>query len=187
MVGVQLRFAYRFTGEGPTLRPTEGFSLGASLQRRYLRIAEVVDLGAGLDLFYDRFAEGVLGSAPDASGAEQSFDGQRLLTETSFALLQTVSLNLGPVRPWLGLGGGLTIAYFSSPEQELRPGSTSAVQPLARAGIGADIPLRGRAAVGVRADYSYLFTQPTFTTQAGQTFRPFGNLFDVGIGLLYRF
>jgi hypothetical protein len=79
------------------------------------------------------------------------------------------------------------MAYFSTPELALRPGATNAVQPMARAGIGVDVTIKSDTGVCVRADYTHTLTRPEFTTESGQTLSLFGDLFDLGAGLFYRF
>jgi hypothetical protein len=185
-LGVEARFAYRLATEGPGLGPNAGFSLGASYERRYGTVAGLA-LGAAVDLYYDQFTTGVVGSTMVEPGVEQTFNGERLLSQTSFAVMQKAALPVGRARPWLAAGAGVTIGYFSSPEIDLRPGQATVVQPLARAAAGVDVTVRGRAGVVVRADYTRVLTHPSFTTDLRQTYRPFGDLVDVGAGLLYRF
>jgi hypothetical protein len=181
------QFAYRLGSEGQSLGPAAGFSLGGSFEHRYLALPDDFELGAAVDFFYDRFATGVVGSSMVAPGVEQTFDGTRMLSETSFALLQTVAWRGGPVRPFLAAGVGLTIAYFSSPELTLRPGSMDAVQPLARGVAGLDIAVSATAAVVVRFDYTSTFTRPTFTTNQPVTYSLLGDLLHLGAGVRVRF
>ena len=122
-----------------------------------------------------------------APGVEQTFDGTRMLSETSFALLQTAAWRAGPVRPFVAAGVGVTIAYFSSPEIDLRPGSKDAVQPLARGVAGIDVAVSATTAVVLRVDYTHTFTRPTYTTNQAVTYSLFGDLLHVGAGLLVRF
>src|SRR4029077_1230477 len=73
--GVYGRFAYRRPAGGPTLEPVAGFSLGASIAHRYATLGSgSVELGAGLDLFHDRFSISVLGSSLGPAGTEETFD-----------------------------------------------------------------------------------------------------------------
>jgi hypothetical protein len=186
-MGVLARFAYRLGSEGSALGPAAGFSLGATFERRYALVGQRLGLGLAVDLFHDHFMMGVQGSEVVSPGVEQPYDAQRVVTETSFALLQTVGTEAGPARFWVAGGAGVTVGYLSSPERDLRPGSTTAVQALGRGAVGIDIAVRPRTAVGIRSDLTHLFGRPTFTTTAGQTYSPFGDLFDVGLGLLYHF
>jgi hypothetical protein len=184
-IALAARYAHRFAAGGPTLEPTDGFSLGASLEHRYAALDPGLAFGIGLDLFHDRFSMSV--PADPATVGAVGIDGTRVVSQTSFTVLQTAALTLGRARLFTAIGGGVTVGFFSSPEHELLPGSSSAVQPLARGAAGFDVRIRGRAAVAVRADYTHVFTHPTFVSEAGQSYHPFGDLFDVGVGLLYRF
>ena len=181
------RFAYRLGSAGQSLGPAAGFSLGGSFEHRYLAIPDALELGAAVDFFYDRFATGVVGSSMVAPGVEQTFAGTRMLSETSFALLQTVAWRAGPLRPFVAAGVGASIAYFSSPELNLRPGSMDAVRPLVRVAAGIDIAVSATAAVVIRADTTHGFTRPTYTTNQLVTYSLLGDLFDVGAGMLVRF
>jgi hypothetical protein len=186
-VSVQARFAYRVGDEGKSIGPAAGFSLGGMFERRYLASRGGIELGGAVDFFYDRFSTAVLGSAPDATGQEQPFTGERTLSRTSFALLQTAGWRTAELRMFAAAGVGVTIGYFSSPEVALRPGSTTTAQPLARGVLGAEIAISPITAIILRADYTHAFTRPTFTTLTGTTYSVFGDVFGAGAGLLVRF
>jgi hypothetical protein len=186
-MSVQARFAYRLGSEGRSLGPAAGFSLGGMYERRYLGRGGGFELGAAADFFYDRFATAVIGSAPDANGQEVSFAGVRTLSQTSFALLQTAGWRALDLRVFAALGPGLTIGYFSTPEGMLRPGSQTTVQPLARGVLGVEFALSPFTAVILRADYTHVFTRPTFTTDTAMIYSLFGDILDAGAGLLVRF
>lgn len=186
-LGVSIQLAHRVAEGGASLDPYWGFSIAGRYERRLLAAATGLELGAAVDFSFQRFATGVVGSTMIAPGMEMTFDGTRLVTATTFALLPTVALQLGPVRPFASGGVGIGIGYFSSPEVDLRPGTETAVQPLARGSVGVDVAISSTSAVTLRADYTHAFTRPDFVTDTGQTFSLFGDLFDVGLGLLLRF
>jgi len=186
-ISVHARLAYRVGGDSQAVGPAAGFSLGGMFERRYFASRRGVELGAAIDFFYDRFSTSVVGSAPDATGQETEYAASRTLTRTSFALLQTVGWRTTGLRIFAAVGPGITIGYFSSPELVLRPGSTTAAQPLARAALGAEIAMSSLTAVILRADYSHAFTRPLFTTDAGTGYSLFGDVFDAGAGMLVRF
>ena len=79
------------------------------------------------------------------------------------------------------------MSYFATPEEALQPGRSDAVQPLLRGLVGASVPVSSKLAVVIRADYTHLFTRPTFTTDGGVTYSILGNLFHAGAGLEVRF
>ena len=177
--------AYRLTSTA--LSPTSGFGIGGSYQRRYATLASAVELGLAVEFAFDRFATGVIGSAPDANGVEKIYAATRTITSTSFAALQTLAVHQDRFRFWLGAGAGLSIGFISSPELDLRPGSASAYQPLARAAAGADVEINSQASVGLRAGYSFLLTSSALHTANGPTIAFMGDLLDIQAGLFYRF
>jgi hypothetical protein len=186
------RFAYRVGDPGQTLGPAAGFSLGGSVERRYLALARGFELGGAIDFFYDRFAMDVTGSTLDQNGNTVPAPGTRTFTHTSFALLQTAALALDSIRPFAAVGAGVDIGYFSSPESDLRPGSQTAVMPLVRGALGIEVPIGGGVAVAVRADYTHLYNRPRYgTTPAGPglgaSLMFWGDLFDVGAGVVAHF
>jgi len=185
-ISVHARLAYRI-GSDAQVGPSAGFSLGGMFERRYLASRRGMELGAAVDFFYDHFSTAVVGSSVDATGQETQYAADRTLSRTSFALLQTVGWRTPDLRIFAAVGAGITIGYFSSPELVLRPGNTTAAQPLARAALGAEIALSPLTAVVLRADYSHAFTRPLFTTEAGPAYSLFGDVFDAGAGMLVRF
>lgn len=187
------RFAYRVGEAGEALGPKAGFSLGGTYERDYLDLPGQLELGGAIDFFYDRFATDATGVTLAGNGQEVPATGTRTLTETSFAALQTIALELGGVRPFAAAGVGLSIAYFSTPEVNLRPGSATNVLPFVRGALGVEIPLRAGVAVVARADYSHALTSPTYTPMPTDgnpspgSLSFWGDLFDVGGGFVARF
>lgn len=197
-LGVFGRLGFK-VGDEARLGPAAGFSVGVSFARRYAHVGAApgpgpgpepwsgMDLAVGLDLFHDQFTSSVQGSVETNPGVEATYEGRRLLTQTSFAATHTFSLPLSRMRLWAAAGAGLTIAHFSSPEPDLRPGDRSAVQPLVRGAVGFDVIIKSEMGIAVRGDYTHLLTRPSFTTDTGQTLSLFGDLLDIGVGLFYRF
>jgi hypothetical protein len=177
-LAVHGRFAYR-PGGSVGAAPAAGFSLGATFEHRYASPVSVLGLGVAIDFFYDHFSR-------DGTFIEAM---PELLTQTSFVALQTVSAELGRVRPWLAGGVGLTFAYFSgtglTDTGTPMPGvSASKLQPLVRGAVGLDVTIAPQMAIVVRGDLTHPLTHPTF---GGFGSSPFGDLVDIGVGLLYRF
>jgi hypothetical protein len=88
-VAVHGRVATRAAGPDGDV-PRGGFSLGATFEHRWGGVGGVFAFGAGVDLFFDRFATGS--------------------TQNSFVALQTVALERAAIRPWIGVGAGLGVA-----------------------------------------------------------------------------
>jgi hypothetical protein len=186
-MGVLARFAYRMGSEGASPGPAAGFSLGLSFQRRYL-MADRLRLSVGAEFFHDSFRQDVQAAEPISPVVATPPDAQRVVSQTSFALMQNAAIALDPVTIWVGAGGGLSVASFSTPEASLDPGSLTALQPVARGALGVDVAIAKNIAIGLRADYTHPFTKPTLALATGNgTVSPFGDLFDAGAAFLYRF
>jgi hypothetical protein len=192
-VSVYARFAYRVGDAARRLPPAGGFSIGGSVERRYLRLPPSFELGAAVDFFYDRFAMDVVGQTLDPSGNPTTAPGTRMFTHTSFALLQTAAIALDSIRPFAAIGGGVDIAYFSTPEPALAPGTQTAVMGLVRGVLGLEIPIGLGVAVGVRVDYTHVLNTPSYTPKpsggvgAGPAISFWGDLFDAGAGVVAHF
>lgn len=84
-------------------------------------------------------------------------------TQNSFVALQTVTLEKSPVHPWIGAGAGVGIA--------------SNARAVARGAVGLELPFARGTSIAVRADLTHALSSPA----------AFGDVLDVGIGLLQRF
>jgi hypothetical protein len=185
-IGVYFGWGRRL-GSGPdVVGPANGISVGGSYQRRYLTLGAGFELGAAFDFFYDKWQTGVTGSTMVAPGQEQTFASERIVSQTSFALLQTGAWRRGRGRAFLGVGPGFTIAYFSTPELMFRPGSFDAVQPMLRSAAGFDVILTHDTAIALRAGYTLVFTHPAFTPGT-TTYAFLGDFFDLGAGVVFQF
>lgn len=182
-LGIQGRFAYRLPGQAPMLGAAGGYSVGASFEHRYGNLTPDVEVGVALDLFYDRFASQAQVPTLNAAGmVVGTMQAERFLFHTSFAALQMIGLHIGPTRLFAGAGGGVAIGFLSDPVSNVETASSKAVQPIARACVGADVQLRGRMGLMVRVDYTYPLTNPGYGS-----YQPFGDQFDAGAGAVYRF
>ncbi len=178
-ISVFLGESYRLaSGDAPG--PASGFSVGGTFERLYLRLGPpdgtALVLGASLSFFHDHFTQG-LSQAPD----------DRVLTQTGFVVAQTAAVPFSGVTPWIAIGAGLTIAYFSTPETALSPGSASAHQPVLAGGVGLDVAIKPGLGIRARVNITHTLTRPTFVTASGSRLDLFGDLLDSGIGLFYRF
>jgi hypothetical protein len=188
-VAVFAHLSHRLASSENQLTPTFGFSIGGEYQHRYLRLDSVdgpsLHLAVAASFFHDRFSTAQY--APPASNGMTVALGDRLISQTGFALCQVVSLPISVVRPFVAGGAGVTLGYFSSPEPELRPGSKSALQPLITGSVGLAIAINNDTEIGLHAVLIHPLTHPTFTPAAGPTLALFGDLLDIGVGLFYRF
>ena len=185
-VGVYAGWGHRIGHEAETIGPANGISVGGSYQRRYLTLLGNLELGAGLDFFYDKYVTDVTGSMTVAPGQEQQFPSQRVISQASFALTQTVAWRQGRVRPFAQVGVGFAVSYFSTPELTYRPGTFDAVQPLGRGTVGLDVGVTQAIAISLRASYTLVFTHPAYTP--GTTSYSFlGDSLDVDLGVVLPF
>jgi len=182
---VHVRYAYRVGSDGDSLVPAAGLSLGGEFERRLFGFKSGFEIGLGANFFYDRFSKEVV--APSTDPMVQATVATRTLSQTTFALMETTAWRYADMRLFLGVGAGLTVGYFASPD--MTANSTTALQPIARGVFGFDFAIASRTAAILRVDYSHTFDRSTFYTTAtpGVTYPLFGDLFDAGIGLLVRF
>jgi hypothetical protein len=185
-VGVYAGWGHRLGSEAQTIGPANGISVGGTYQRRYLTLLGHLELGAGLDFFYDKYVSDVTGSMVVAYGQEQTFASQRVISQASFALTQTVAWRQGRVRPFAQVGVGFAVSYFSTPELTFRPGTFDAVQPLGRGTIGLDVGVTQNVAISLRAGYTLVFTHPAYTPRT-TSYSFLGDSLDVDLGVVLPF
>ena len=156
-----------------------------------MTLPNLLELSAGVDFRYDKFQTGVTGTSEPIPGEVQAYSADRVLSQSSFAATASAAARWRRLRPFVQVGAGATIAYFSSPEMTLRPGSLTAVQPLARGTAGLDVAITGQIGITVRVAYTHVFTHPTLTTDATSgapaTYSFLGDLFDAGAGVVLGF
>jgi hypothetical protein len=167
------------------LPPRNGFCIGGSFERRMLTLGPSFELGAAVDFLYDHFENTMTG--PPGPGGTPTVTGSDVISDTSFALLATAAFRAGALRPFAAAGGGLTVGYFSTSESPLSPGSTTAVQPVARVALGVDAALSRTFALVARVDYTLAFTRPPYTPPMGASYSLFGDVVHVGAGVVARF
>jgi hypothetical protein len=170
-VGVYAGVAHRVGPEAHTFAPTTDVSVGGSYQWRYWSNPSGLELGVGLDFFYDQFRD----------GTQQPF-----VSQNSFAATQTAAWRWWRLRPFAQLGAGISIGYAS-----IGVGLTAA-QPLVRGGAGVEVTIVQNIAVVLRGAYTLLITRPTVTTPATPTsdaitYSPLGNFLDVDAGVTFQF
>jgi hypothetical protein len=183
---VYVRYAYRVGAEGDGVVPASGFSLGGEFERRLRAFETGIELGVALDFFYDRFAKDVIAASVGPMGDLEPAIASRTLSQTTFALMETTGWRYADMRLYLGVGAGLTVGYFVSPDVSSR-GNTD-VQPLVRGVFGFDFAIAARTAAILRVDYTHTFYRDSnFVGATGESHPAFGDLFDAGIGFLLRF
>jgi len=183
---VYVRYAYRVGAEGDDVVPASGFSLGGEFERRLHAFPTGIELGIALDFFYDRFTKDVIATSVGPMGDPAPGIGTRTLSQTTFALMETTGWRYADMRLYVGVGLGLTVGYFVSPDVS-STGNTN-LEPLARGVFGFDFAIAARTAAILRVDYTHTFYRNSdFVGPTGDLHPMFGDLFDAGIGFLLRF
>ncbi|HXJ21390.1 MAG TPA: hypothetical protein VMT03_14255 [Polyangia bacterium] len=190
-IAVFASYARRLGNEGTAIGPPNGFSVGGSYERRILPLPHDLDLSAGLDFFYDQFWTGVSPNSIVMAAQSQVYEDERMISQTSFAATATAAWRWRRLRPYAQVGGGFTIAYFNTPEDQYTPGKLTAVQPLIRTTAGLDVAVTRNIAIAVRIAYTHLFTRPTLdATPIGgppAAYSFLGDLFEAGAGVALGF
>lgn len=182
---VYVRYAYR-VGNGDGVVPASGLSLGGEYERRLRAFETGIELGAAIDFFYDRFTRDVIATSVGPMGDPEPAIGTRTLSHTTFALMETTGWRYADMRLYVGVGAGVTVGYFVSPDISSR-GNTD-LQPLVRGVFGFDFAIAARTSAVLRIDYTHTLSRDAYFLGQDGTLRPvFGDLFDAGVGFLLRF
>jgi hypothetical protein len=173
-----------------------GFGLGVLIQRRYALAADRIELGAGIDFTFERYSRTLLvrtAGAAAGGGAPAASEQTRQLTHSTFAVVHPVALRAGPVRIGLAAGAGLDVAYYTSDERAasgadaLLPDEVRATRPCLRASAALEVAVTTRTAVGLAADYTYVFAKPAASTAAARAYHPIVDRLAAGLTLVYAF
>ncbi len=191
-LAITVGWGHRLGDEGARVGPRDGFAVTAGHEYRFLQLPHKLDLAGGVEFDYDKFATTVTGTVMPSPGQTQTYSGTRTLSYATFAATASLARRQGGVLPFVQLGGGFSIAYFSTPEMALSPGHLTAAQPLLRAAAGLDIALTREIALTARIALTHPFTHPALTTDAGSGAAPaslsfLGDLFDAGAGVALGF
>lgn len=185
--GLTIGLGQRLGTAATDIPPAFGIAFATAVRQRFPLAANWIDLGIEGHFFFDRYSRTVQGSVPIGSGTETPFDDIRSISHFDFSALQTVAIPLLPFRPWVGAGGGIGLAYFSTHEAALRPGESRLLSPILRGAVGLDFSVQREFDVGVRVDYVHLLRASTFVTQGSDHLTVFGDRLAFSICFLYRF
>ncbi len=184
-------YARRLGDEGGAVGPRNGFTVGGGYERRIVPLPHDFEVGVGIDFGYQKFQTSVTATAMAMPGQTQTYSGDRVLSQTSFVATSSLAWRRARLRPFIQLGAGVTVAYFSTPEMALSPGNLTATQPLVRAAGGLEVAITPEIAVLARVAYTHPFTHPTLTTDATSgattTYSFLGDLFEAGAGVALGF
>jgi hypothetical protein len=189
LIGLSFGGGRRLAPAGTDVPPTFGLAVATILGRRYLLLGDRLELGLAFHFGFQRYARDVTITLM-TSGQPSTFEDVRTLTYYDLAILHTFSLPLagGRVRPFAALGGGVTLAHFSTLEPELSPGEARATKPIVRAAVGLDVAVAGpENRVGLELDHAWVFQAPALTTRAGGAREVFGDRLGLNLWARHAF
>jgi hypothetical protein len=189
-LGVALGGVYRLPPAGQDAPPALGPALMAFVGRRYALVGEQLALGLAAAFAFEQHTQTLEGAPGGPPGQAQTFAaGTRRLTFGDFVVLQTLALapTASRLRPWLGAGGGLSLAHFTTPEQAFRPGEQRATLIVLHGVAGLDLEVAPHTDVGLRIDGTLPLSPPAFTTDKGERVHLFGTRLGARLGVQYRF
>jgi hypothetical protein len=181
-VGFGAGVGHRFPPSSEDVPPSYGLAFSVAISRRYALLGERLALGGAVSFGYERYARTVPTAL--APGQDVTIRG---LTFGDFVLLQTVTAVWGRARPFLAVGGGISLQHFTSREAALKPGEARANVPVAQAAAGVAVEVKPNTDVVLRIDYVRPFPERSLTTDSGERLRIFGTRLAARVGIQYRF
>jgi hypothetical protein len=169
-------------GSGPPTLPLVGYGAGVEVSRALLEY-RALRLGLAIDFAYDRFAHERGNEVLAPYGSHTQYAGH-----AEFALLALLDLPIGRVRPWLAGGGGLSVSSYEDPAVTGGPpAGDSKVEavPLVKAALGVAVTVYHSVDVGLRGDFTLLFSSTAVGMPARQVFAP--GLATLALDLGFRF
>jgi hypothetical protein len=169
MIAVSARMALP-VGTPPADLPNIGLGGGVTVHRALVPLGRWLRFGVGFDFAYDRVFKdlGIYGTAQ--------------LAHATFAGVGVFDALIGPgqrVRPFIGIGGGLSLGDFENPTTKKDVPSESVVEPLGLVHLTAGLGVRVYQSFEVGVHYEVNFTFSS--TQGGMPPRP---LFQPGFAEL---
>ncbi|HXU79783.1 MAG TPA: hypothetical protein VN914_00180 [Polyangia bacterium] len=184
-LGLTIGGGYRVGKAAKDVPPALGLAFSTFAGRRYAALGRI-ELGVSASFYYQRYARIVTFKKMVSPGMEVDAQGDRLLSTGEFAASQTLTVVLGRYRPWLAVGGGVSIDHFTSPETRYRPGESRRTLPLVLGAAGFHLEVAPQTDAGLQLDYAHLF-EPTFTTEGGERLHLFGDRLAARLEMQYRF
>ncbi|HZS40856.1 MAG TPA: hypothetical protein VFF06_28680 [Polyangia bacterium] len=152
--------------------PQVGYGVTLRLHFSFLKLGPL-RLGAGFHFAHDRF-----------SGA-----GATTVAHSTFAVLAVIDGLFGRVRPWLGVGGGFSLADYQGLDQPAAPPPMRvdflSVVPLVTVAAGVAVRLYAGFELGLRADFDLTFSSQAAGVPRRGVFSP--GLVGLTLDLGFRF
>jgi hypothetical protein len=160
-------------GQNPQNLPGIGYGGGLQVTRALVPVGRM-RFGLGFDFSYDRFEQ--------ARAA-----GTQFLSHASFAALAVLDGIFGRVRPFLTLGGGLSVGAYENPPINITTPRESlvTVAGLVALGVGLGVRLFSVVELGLRGDFLLTFAPDTVGTPPVTVFQP--GRFSATLDLGFRF
>jgi hypothetical protein len=175
-LGIGLAGARRLGETAASLGPRHGFEVSMQFGHIYARPGGL-ELAVGGGFAYQRYRATVPIKILEGVSTLQ---GERTFSFYEFQVHQSVYLPLGQgvgtVRPYVDVGAGLTMAYFSSREPELAPGELRATRPIGSATAGLDVVTGSKGSrAGLAVGVVHMFRAPALEAPGDRRVEVFGN------------
>jgi hypothetical protein len=180
-LGVSAGLSYRLPPSGRDVRPAFGFTLATSGSYRYLLIGERLALSVAAAFAYQRYASSFNSLAPSAGSYT------RELSIGDFVVMQGAALLLGPIKPWLAAGGGVSLGHYKSPQNAARPDEERETLLVIQGQLGLDIEVKPQVDLGLRLDLVVPLARPTLLMESGAVVKVFGPRLAARLAFQYRF
>jgi hypothetical protein len=184
-LGLTVGGAYRVGQAATDVPPQLGLAFSTFGGWRYAAFGQL-ELGVGASFSYQRYSQTVTYKKPVGAGMEVDTVGDRMFSTGDFVAAQTLTVVLGRWRPWLSVGGGISLDHFTSPEPRYAPGESRTTLPLVQGAAGFHVEVAPQTDGGLQVDYAHLF-EPAFVTAGGERLHIFGDRVAVRLEMQYRF
>jgi hypothetical protein len=185
-LGLTVGGSYRLGEAARDVPPKLGLAFSTFAGWQYAALGPHLELGLAASFSYQRYARTVNFKKMVTPGVEMDAVGDRLFSTGDFAASQTLTAVFGRWRPWVSVGGGISLDHFTSPEARYLPGESRRTLPLIQAGAGFHLEVAPQTDGGLQLDYVHLF-ESAFVTEAGERLHIFGDRLAVRLEMQYRF
>jgi hypothetical protein len=176
-LAVAPRMAVRL-GDGPPQLPVVGLGGGVQVARALVPLGRVVRFGVGFDFAYDRVYRDERAPA----------SGTQFLSHATFAAVGVFDALVGPgarVRPYLALGGGLSVAAYADPAAQPKAINEVAALGLLHAALGVGVRVWESFELGLHGEVDLTFSDTNVGDPPKPIFQP--GLFALALDVGFRF
>lgn len=177
-IGVDADLAVPLGALPPSLPPV-GWGAAVQIARALADLGRL-RLGLGASFAYRRVQH-------DKTSAIPFGDTQQFVSHMTFAGLLMLDGIFGRVRPWLGVGGGVSVAQYQNPATEPSQSATNlgAVLPLIQVAAGVGVEVWKHMDIGLAGEIDPTFSSVAIGMPARTVFSP--GLFALRLGAGFRF